>query len=139
MVLFLEAEVPFADKSAVVSRLLEQDGHQFRILAQVAPIVCRVSPDDPGHSGHRRVPSAQQRCPGWRTDRAVGVEVIEAHPAGADPVDVRGPDILSSIARQVAVAQVISEDDENVRAFSSRRGRGHQQGGEEACEGAQRY
>jgi len=31
---------------------------------------------------------------------------------------MRGPDILAAVARQVAVAEIIGEDDEDVRAVS---------------------
>ena len=75
---------------------------------------------DPGRVG---VDSGEQRGPGRRAHR-VDVEVGEAHPLGRQAVDLGGLD-LAAEASDVAEADVVDEDEDDVRAprrrFWSRR------------------
>ena len=48
----------------------------------------------------------------------------EPHPFPRQPVDIRRPDLRRAIAADIAVAQVVGEDDDDVRPPFRRRGLG---------------
>ena len=54
-----------------------------------------------------------------------GVVRRQTHPLGGQPVDVGRADFLLAVAAQVAVAQVVGEDEDDVRLAARRRGRHH--------------
>ncbi len=79
-----------------------------------------------GRSGIRALPRIQQcpvcrpvikRTPRRRTDGAAGGHIGEAHPSCGHLVQVRRPNDFLPVTAQVAVAQVIGQNKDDVRAF----------------------
>jgi hypothetical protein len=65
--------------------------------------------------------AGDQAAPGGGTLARTGVGLGEPHPLAIQPVEVRRFDVLLPIASQVVVAEIIGEDEEDVRSalFSS--------------------
>jgi hypothetical protein len=59
--------------------------------------------------------AGEERPAGGRTGRAAGIKLREAHPLRRHPVQVRRWNFLLAVAPEIAPAQVIGEDDEDVR------------------------
>ena len=105
---FFHAQAPLAHQSGGVSRFLEQfgDGH---ILAQEA----RGSvPTDPCVTG---VLARHQHAARRRANGESGVCLSETHALGGHPVEVRRLDSLLAVRAEVSVAQVVSQDPDDVR------------------------
>ena len=67
---------------------------------------------------------------GWRADLAGGVPVGEAHSALGDGVDIWGFVEGGAFAGGVLDAEIISEDEEDVRFFRREDGEGQKEGEE---------
>ena len=77
-------------------------------------------------AGARAVLAAHQRGPGGLAVRAAGVAVGEPHPLGGQAVDVRRLVVLAAEAADVGVAEVVGQDEDDIRPrFRGRGGRDH--------------
>ena len=63
----------------------------------------------------RRIVSRHHRRAAWRTDRIEHVELLEVCPLACEPVEVRRLEPRMPVAREVAPAPVIGEDENNIR------------------------
>ena len=109
------SQVPLPDAGGVIAGALQDLGKQHRIRREVAPAVSRrVRADDAGHADQLGIATAQQGCPRRRADRAVGVGLRELHAARQEAVDPRRLQVFGAVAGQVACAQVVDQDDDDV-------------------------
>ena len=132
----MPGEIPLAEGSGGVAARLQDfgDGDFLRVKP-------RVMLDHVLSFGHaERIASRHQRGARGTTHR-LRVETGEAHPLGREAIQVRRADALPSIGTQVAVAEIVGQDDDDVwRAGSGGCGRGGgggrhpnaQQGGNES-------
>ena len=58
----------------------------------------------------------QQATPRWRAYTIAGVSLQKSHSFGRHTVDVGGRNTLLAIAAKIAVAEVVGQDENNVRA-----------------------
>ena len=68
-------------------------------------------------SGIAGVSARQQGSTRWATHRTVGVPVCEPNAVLRHTVEIRRPEVGRSHARQIAVALVIREKNNDVRSF----------------------
>src|SRR5438552_2483613 len=103
------AQAPFAEGRRLVTGRLEDFGHgQVGRLQRHARVA--ANPRVSGmHAGH-------QTTTRRRADRAAGVALSESHPFVRKTVNVRRFDPLLSVATEVAVAEVISQNENDVRS-----------------------
>ena len=115
----LEAEVPFADEPGGIPRVLQE-------LRQRA---ARRREADVEPSGWGRgvglegtfephallIPARQKRRPRRCAHWSVRVELRQPDPFAGEPIEVRGPDVRRTVAAQIAVAQVVGDDEHDVR------------------------
>ena len=69
----------------------------------------------PGRRAVARVAPGVEPEPGRGAHGGGGVRVGEPHAAGGEPVQVRGPDGRCAVAGEVTPAEVVAEDDQEVR------------------------
>ena len=50
----------------------------------------------------------------WSTNRASRIEIREAHSLGRELVDVRRFDSLLAVATEIAVTQIVGEDEDDI-------------------------
>jgi hypothetical protein len=103
------------------AELGEDHRHPPHQLTQSGVARCRKCRDD---AAAQRIAPGEQPSPRGGADRRAGVEAGEAHPLRGQAVDVRGLDRLASLDPQIAVAQVVRQDHDQVGA----RRRGARQG-----------
>jgi hypothetical protein len=112
-VLAAMTQVPFADQGGGVAESLERLGdgqfaeRQAAILGRLDHLVRQVHP--------HRIAAGHQACAGGGAEVGAGVEVAEPRALGRHPVEVGGADDGPAVAAQVAVAQVVGHDDDDVR------------------------
>ena len=108
-----EAEVPLAHAARGVARGAQQlrQRHALGVDQQrvVGPDAAALRPCPPS------VTAGQQAVSRGRTDRVRRVRVGEAHALFGQPVDVGGLDLRRPIATQVAVAQIVGQDENDIR------------------------
>ena len=106
------AEMPLSDERGSVACRPEQHGQRVTTLLDqqgvIRPDVGRASPGAP------TVPARHQPVPGGRADRVRRVSVGEPTALLGDAVDVRGLVVPRPVRAQVAVAQVISQDEDDI-------------------------
>ena len=137
----LEAEVPLPDQSRDVPVLLEQCGERETGRGKATRGI------DGDAQRHFDPPSllvlaADEPCTGRRAGRAVRVGIGEPDPLAGESVEVRCPHIGCAVAADVAVAQVVHDDEDDVRPVSAalRVGRYGEKGCcEESCDEARRH
>ncbi len=109
------AEAPLADYPGGVAGLFQQLGDGYiRRPKRHAGVAAdqRVARMQAGHQ------AAARRS----ADRASGVVIGEAHPLGGKLIDIRRFDCLLPVAAQVAVAQIVGQNENNIgRIFYSPR------------------
>ena len=108
-----EAQVPFTDGGRVVPGRLKQRRQRgaFRVDQErgIPPENARLEPRSP------RVAPGQQRVPRWRANGRRRVSVRETHPLLRQSVHPWGLDLaVRVVAADVAVAQIIREDEHDV-------------------------
>ena len=127
-VIRLSAEVPFADAGGDVAgrlqRFRDRDFFQRQLL-RVRGIqkfrggrAAAVQPDGEIQPG--RILARMDTCPRRRTDAAGRIRVGEPHALPGQPIQVGSPVDAIAVAAQIGPAQVVGEDEDDVR----RRGRG---------------
>ncbi len=107
-------QAPFAAQTRGIAGRFQHRGHGRVVRLQFIFIV-------PPHAAVAGVQPGHQRAARWRTHRAAGVELSEPHAAGGQAIDVRRFDLLLAIAAQIAVAEIIGQEEHDVRM---RRGAG---------------
>ncbi|OHB72155.1 MAG: hypothetical protein A2V70_20800 [Planctomycetes bacterium RBG_13_63_9] len=109
------AQTPFADDARGVAGLLEQLGHGHVLRPQRHPGVAadqRVTGVQPRHQAASR----------GRTDRAAGIAVRKPHTLLGHAIEVRRPDHLLAVAAEVAIAEIVGQDEDDVRRIGRRGG-----------------
>lgn len=109
--------MPFADRGggvALVFECLRQEGGG---AGEEAPVVCGHGADDSGDADEIGVASGEERGASGGADGAVGVEFGEAQALGHEGVKVRAFEVGRAVTREVAVAEVIDDDEEDVGPF----------------------
>ena len=104
--------VPLADQARRIAAALEHIAH--RNLVQGDPVraphvLWRRTPGPVG------VPSGQKRCPRRRADRRSGIVLRETKAISRQPVQIRRFDATFAEQTEIAVAHVVSDDQDNVR------------------------
>ncbi len=123
------AEVPLAEDAARVALLAEELGDGFSPAGEAVR--------RPGHQGVEdgdavRIAAREEGGAGGAADGLGDVKAGEPEALGGHAVDMRGVDVGRSVAPEVAVAQVVGQDDDDVRralAAEEAAGRKPQSGG----------
>ena len=124
-------QVPLVDEARAVAGGAEHGGYGgvggqnvgAAHVGGVAPWVYLYSPDASlrtlvvAYGGVARVLARHERAARGRTDARPGVALGEARAVGRQAVDVWGLYVLATVARQVAVAQVVGQDEDDVRSL----------------------
>ena len=113
----LQSEVPFADRGGGVALRLEHLREHGGGAREEAPVFCGLGPDDSGDADEIGVASGKKGGAGGGAHGAVGVEFGEAHPIGHEGVEVRTLEIGRAVAGEVAVAEIIDDNEEDVGPF----------------------
>ena len=119
------AEVPLADHAGGVAARLEQLGDRDLVGRQALGARCRAAPSAPRPPATPYMPAAdrqaagQERRPARRAHR-LHVEAGPLLPRRRHGVEPRRADVRAAEGAEIAVAEVVGEDDDDVR----RRGRG---------------
>ena len=110
-------QMPFADQRGLVTGLL-QERRQGRML--------RRQTDLARHTRAQRLfePDGQpvlvtpgnQRDAGGGADRGIGIGLREAHTLGGDAIDVGRREIAAAVAGDIGIAEVVGENEQNVRS-----------------------
>ena len=108
-----EAEAPLAEEAGGVADALENFGDGGVVCKEAFAVAAVGVAADAGMAG---VEALHEAGSGWRADRVAGVGVGEAHAFGCDAVDVGGEDVFLTVAAEVAPAQVVGEDKDDVGA-----------------------
>ena len=121
----LVAEAPFTDERGVIAGLFEQAGDGA---------VLGFQPDlgiaaDGGVAG---VLAGHEHAARRRADGGAGVELREAQALRRQPVDVRCGDLLLPVAPEVAVAEIVGEDEDDVGPRIRGGQRAHHEQGQQA-------
>ena len=103
------SQAPFAENTCGVAGLLEHFGdrdvlRQYRRAAAVDP-----------HRSVARVPSCHEHAPRWCTNTVACIDLCELRSLGSHPIQIRCADFLLAVAAEMAVTQIISHDEDNVR------------------------
>ncbi len=142
---FAVAHMPFAGGSRAIAGGLEhlRDGHAVRvqrpaIAGELLTFIARAGKFCGLIGSHQpdarlmRIKSREQRRTRGAAERA-GIELREAQPSRRERVEIRRAD-LAPVAPEVRPAEIVGEDDEDVRLVSSsvqRSQRNQHQGGDE--------
>ncbi len=103
------AESPFSEQSGSIARALEEGSDGGLIRAQA-----RFGLDVPSDGGVAGVPPGHQAAAGWRTDCGTRIRLGEAKSLGGHAVQIRGLDLLLTVTPEIAVAEIIGEDKNDV-------------------------
>ncbi len=126
------AQAPLAEEGRRVARVLEEVGERALALAQGLDREGPAAGVAP-HAGVAGVAPGHEHGARGRADRRAGVEVGEAQALGGQPVEVRRANELLAVGADVAVAEVVGEDEDDVRP---RRGsREHRRGRQDGRQG----
>src|SRR5687767_12441563 len=106
------AEMPFADTGCGVTCGLKRLGQRDFVVLNATG---GARTEHACKSGSYRQPAGQQRRAAWRTNRSRGVELGEPHPFPRHAVEIRRADDRMSVAAQIAPAQIVREDDDDIR------------------------
>ena len=121
------AEVPLSEAGRRIAQAPEMVGD--RVLIRMEPDLRRGVEHLPLHAHPLGIAAGQEGRPGGSADRGGDHEVRELPSLAGQPVEVGRADRFGAVAAQVAVAEVVGEDQEHV----GRRclGGGHRQAGGE--------
>lgn len=110
------AEVPFPDAGRRIAARLQGAGDGDLALRQPPGRVREEdAPRVAAHPAPDRQAPCQQGGPAGRTDRCAHIEVGPPLALGRHAVDVRCPDARVSVAAEIAIPQVVAEDDDEAR------------------------
>ena len=99
----------------VVTGLAQQARQQHGLRRQVTPRVGRDVADHAWHADSIGIAARQQRRARGGADAAIGIEVVERDPFAKQPIDVRRANVLGAKGRAIAPAQIIGQDDDDIR------------------------
>ena len=108
----LHTQPPFADHAVGVAGPSQNFG--YRSIARRQRQI-RVAPD----ANVTGVQAGHERGAGGGADSAAGVALGEAQPFGGKPIDVRSLDFHLPVAAEIAVAEIIGEDKNDIRLVLS--------------------
>ena len=112
------AQMPLADGPGGVAAFLEQFGQRhFAVRQMPRRAIAQHAKLFVAHAAADRIPSGQQRRAAGRADFGRRVEIGEPHPLGRHAIQVRRADAGMPVAAQIAVAQVVGQDENDVRMF----------------------
>ena len=103
------AESPFSEQSGSVARALEEGGNRGLIRPQT-----RFGLDVAADGGVAGMPPGHQAAAGRSTDGGTRIRLGEAKSLGGHAVQIRGLDLLLTITPEIAVAEIIGEDKNDV-------------------------
>ena len=123
------AQMPFADHRGRITLGLEDFGNgDFRRWKPAQ----RSLAENPWPRCHcpaaHRMPARHQRRAAGRADRGSTIETRPALALGRHSVKMRRRDGRVSVTAQIAVPQIVGEDDDNIRRLPTVRGRCQKQG-----------
>ena len=107
-----EPEVPFADASGEITRVVEQRSHRLAPLIDEQRI---VGPDGPMTGpGPPAIATCHQVVSARRADGGRRVRGREAHAFARKPIDVRCLDLCRPITAEIAVTQIVGQNEDDV-------------------------
>lgn len=109
----LGAEAPFADERGAVAEGAQRFGEGEVLLGEGA--LAARTPGVLADGGVAAVQSGEEGAAGGGADRGGGVGVGEAQSLGGQGVQARGVDQFLAVGTEFAVAEVVGEDDHEVR------------------------
>ena len=116
------AKAPLADERGGVAGLLQHAGHGHVARRQrLCRVVARAG--IAAHAGVTHVPAGHEHAARRRADSRPGVELREADPLGRQPIEVRRLDDPLPVRTEIAVAEVVGQDEDDVRPRRGLRGR----------------
>ena len=116
------AQVPFAHHGGAVALRLERFGERDLLRRQAG---LAVGTEHVAHPRADGVAAREEGCAGGGAGRGGRVELGEAHAFGGHLVEVRRANRRVAVARQVAVAEIVGEEDDEVGAAGRFSGAGH--------------
>ena len=107
-----KAQMPFSNHTRPVTRLPEHTGKGHGIRIDDA---LRVSGQDKGVRIPERILAGHQAVSSRRADRRGGIGILKADAFLRQPVDVGGMNILSPVAGQIPISQIVRVNDDYIR------------------------
>jgi len=107
----LAGDVPFADQARFVTRAAQQLGQEPLGVGQLI----RAAVVIPRHAKALLIRAGHQPEPAGRARGAGDIAIGETHLAAREAVELRRGHVLAAVAAEVAVAQVVGEDDDEIR------------------------
>src|SRR5262245_1752646 len=118
MELRIVPEMPFSDQTGCVTR--GPEAIRQRRLGERQADVCTLGAGVELMAEARLVPAGQEPGSCRRAIRSRDIAVRASGPRVRQRIDVRGRDVLASVHTEVGVAQVVRDDDDDVRLAISR-------------------
>jgi hypothetical protein len=141
------AEVPFADAGGGVAAGAEGLGERGlregklagvggrHDLAAAVPLDAGLA-NRVGHAAAGRPAPGEKAGPGGRANRGGRVGVGEAHAFAGQPIDVRRADVRVAVAGEIAPAEIVDQEEDEVDRRGRCGGGGRRAGGTESGEAA---
>lgn len=119
---------PFATHAGNIARRLEDGGHHGFVggLEEIAAVVAR-------HAGVKGVPSGHEQRT-RRTTKRRGIAMFEAQTTFGEGVEIRCLEVVGAIATDVADAEVVGENEDDVRFSRNGMGETSKQGEETSAQ-----
>jgi len=113
----LPAEMPLADQRCVVAVLLQQRG-DGRVLGRQPDVRRRRAPQRLFETDGKtlRIPAGDVGAAGRRADRRGSVRAREHDAFFGEGIERRGLVVRAAVAAQIAVAEIVGEDEHDIRA-----------------------
>ena len=108
--------MPLADDGRMITDVLQLIRNRWHVRIEVTPRIFGLRANDSRHANPIRVSSGKQRRSGRRAHRAVGSHRREQHAFRRNTVDMWSADIGLVIRRDIAVAVIVREDQQDVRS-----------------------
>ena len=112
----LQSQVPLADDGRVITASLQLIGQGWRMGIEPAPRVFGVRANHAGDANPVGILARKQRRPRRRADRAIGPHRRKEHPLRSQGVDVGRSHVRGVIGGDVAVTEVIGQNQDEIRA-----------------------
>ena len=102
-------KAPLADEAGAVAAFVEHFAESPFVRLQRGPGHVAANLQVAG------VFAQHERGAGRRANGAAGIEIRETHPFGGEAVEIRRLDLRLAVAAEVAVAEVVGEDEHDAR------------------------
>src|SRR6185312_17143742 len=109
-----DAEMPFADQGRAVARFPEERRQSRMLRRQSNTGFCDRQRFLETDAEAILIAPGDQRGPGGRTDRRIRIGLEQAHTVRGDAVDVGRFEVWTAVARDIGVAQIVREDEDDV-------------------------